>query len=61
MKWVVILLGVLLLLIGTLWILQGYGIFPVGGMAYQMKWAYTGIVVDLAGIGLLVLASRRKK
>lgn len=61
MKWVVNILGGLLLLIGTVWILQGLGIFPVGGMAYQIKWAYAGIVVDLAGVGLLILANRRKK
>jgi hypothetical protein len=30
-------------------------------MAYQMKWAYAGVVVDLVAIGLIVLASRRRK
>ena len=61
MKWVIVVLGILLLLIGTLWILQGYGIYPVGGMAYQVKWAYAGVVLDLAGIGLFILGNRRKK
>jgi hypothetical protein len=52
---------VLLFLMGTVWILQGTGIFPVGFMAYEMKYTYAGIVVDLLGIGLLVLANRRRK
>ena len=61
MKWVLYIVGVLLLLVGSGWILQGTGIMPVGGMAYQMKWTYVGIVVDLVAIGLIVLASRRRK
>ena len=31
MKWVLNILGVLLFLAGTVWILQGTGVFPVGG------------------------------
>ena len=60
MKWVLYIIGVLLLLMGSGWILQGAGVFPVGGMAYQVKWVYIGAVVDLVAIGLIVLASRRK-
>ena len=61
MKWVLYILGVLLFLMGSVWILQGIGVFPVGGMAYQTKWAYIGTVIDLVGIGLIVFASRRRK
>ena len=61
MKWILYFVGVLLFLMGSVWILQGLGLYPVGGMAYQIKWTYAGIVVDLAGIGLIVLASRRRK
>ena len=60
MKWVLFIIGVLLFLMGTVWILQGLGLYPVGGMAYQIKWTYAGIVVDLVGIGLIVLARRRR-
>ena len=60
MKWVMYIIGVLLFLMGTVWILQGLGLYPVGGMAYQIKWTYAGIVVDLVGIGLIVLARRRR-
>ena len=61
MKWVLYILGLLLLLTGTIWILQGTGIFAVGMMAYQTKWTYIGIVLDVIAIGLFVLASRRRK
>jgi len=60
MKWVLYIIGVLLFLMGSVWILQGLGLYPVGGMAYQIKWTYAGIVVDLVGIGLIVLARRRR-
>jgi hypothetical protein len=61
MKWAFYIIGVLLLLMGTTFFLQGIGILPVGGMAYQVKWAYIGTVLDLVGIGFIVLASRRKR
>ena len=60
MKWVLYIIGVLLFLMGSVWILQGLGLYPVGGMANQIKWTYAGIVVDLVGIGLIVLARRRR-
>jgi len=46
---------------GSTFVLQGTGVYPVGGMAYQAKWTYIGIVIDLVAIGLIVLASRRRK
>jgi hypothetical protein len=54
-------IGVLLFMMGSVFILQGLGLYPVGGMAYQIKWAYIGIVVDVVGIGLIVLARRGRK
>ena len=61
MKWLGNIFGVLLLLAGSVWILQGIGLYPVGGMAYQIKWAYAGGVLDLVALGLIILANRRKK
>jgi hypothetical protein len=61
MRWVLNILGVLLALMGTVWILQGTGVYPVGFMAYQPKWTYFGIVLDLAAIALFVVANRRRK
>ena len=61
MKLTLYILGILLLLMGTVFFLQGSGILPVGGMANQIKWAYIGAVLDLVGIGFIVLASRRRR
>jgi cytochrome c biogenesis factor len=61
MKWVLNILAVLLLLMGTVWILQGTGVYAVGFMANQSKWTYIGIVVDLLAVGLFILANRRNK
>ena len=61
MKWVLNILGVLLFLMGTVWILQGTGIYAVGMMANQIKYAYAGIVVDIIAIGLFIIANRRRK
>jgi hypothetical protein len=61
MKWVLNILGVLLALMGTVWILQGTGIYPVGFMAHQIKYTYWGIVIDLLAVVLFILANRRRK
>jgi hypothetical protein len=61
MKWVLNILGVLFFLMGTLWILQGTGIYAVGMMANQMQYAYAGILVDIIAIVLFIIANRRRK
>jgi hypothetical protein len=61
MKWVLNILSVLLILMGTVWILQGLGLYPVGFMAHQIKYAYYGIGVDLMAVGLFVFANFRRK
>jgi hypothetical protein len=61
MKWVLNILGVLLFLMGTVWILQGTGIYAVGMMANQIQYAYAGIVVDIIAVGLFFIANRRRK
>ena len=61
MRWILNIVGVLLILVGTWWILQGTGIVPIGFMANQVQWALTGIVVDVIAVGLLILANRSRK
>ena len=60
MKIALVVVGVLLLVIGSWWILQGTGIVPVGMMANHIQYAYLGIVVDLIAIVLLYVAWRRR-
>jgi hypothetical protein len=53
-------LGVLLLLIGGVWFLQGINILPGSFMTGQTKWAVYGGLLLIAGIGLLITANRSR-
>jgi LPXTG-motif cell wall-anchored protein len=52
--------GVLFLLMGCVWFLQGINIIPGSFMTGQTKWAVIGGLLLVAGIGLLVRANRRR-
>ena len=52
--------GVLCLLMGSVWILQGINILPGSFMTGQTKWAIYGGLLVAAGIGLLISANRRR-
>jgi hypothetical protein len=52
--------GVLCLLLGCIWFLQGISILPGSFMTGQTKWAIYGALLLLAGIGLLIAANRRR-
>ena len=52
--------GVLCLLAGFVWILQGTNILPGSFMTGQTKWAVYGCLLVIAGIGLLISANRRR-
>jgi hypothetical protein len=52
--------GVLCLLVGCVWILQGINILPGSFMTGQTRWAIFGVVLAIAGIGILVSANRRR-
>ncbi len=58
MRIALIVVSVLLLLTGTVWILQGINILPGSFMTGQIGWAYAGIVTALIGGGLLWIALR---
>ena len=51
--------GVLCLLVGGVWFLQGINVLPGSFMTGQTKWAIIGGLVIIAGIGLLIAANRR--
>jgi hypothetical protein len=52
--------GILCLLAGCIWSLQGINILPGSFMTGQTKWAIYGVVMVIAGIGLLIAAKRRR-
>ncbi len=61
MKWVFNVVGVLLVLVGIVWILQGVNILPGSFMTGQIQYAYYGVVLGVVGVAMLWLANRRSK
>lgn len=57
-KWGSLTLGVLLLLIGAVWCLQGIGLLTGSSMTGEQLWFAIGLVVGLIGLALLGVAAR---
>ena len=53
-------LGILCLLAGCVWILQGINILPGSFMTGQTKWAIYGALLAVVGIALLISGRRRR-
>ena len=49
LHWVLLAIGIVLDVIGTIWLLQGVSILPGSFMTGQPFWAYAGGVVMIAG------------
>ena len=58
MRIVLVVVGVLCVLMGGVWLLQGVGVLPGSFMSGQTKWAVYGALLLCVGIGLLVAANR---
>jgi len=56
-----IVIGIVLALLGLLWILQGSNVIGGSMMSGQSQWLYIGIVVLIVGIIVAVIAQRRKR
>lgn len=61
MKWIINIVAILVTLAGIVFFLQGTNVLPVGGMAGQGQWTIIGLIMAVAGIGVLVFANRRAK
>ena len=61
MKWVLIILGCLLILIGGVWALQGLNVLTQGAMAGHTRWTLIGGVLAAGGIVLVVIGALRRK
>lgn len=59
MRWYRAVLGGLLVVIGTVWLLQGLRVLPGSFMTGSTFWAVAGLVVAIAG-GATVLGSLRR-
>ena len=53
-------LGVLMVLSGGVWILQGINLLPGSFMTGDPRWAVRGLVMAVLGVILFVIASRRR-
>ena len=53
--------GVVLVLFGSIWFLQGVNVLPGSFMTGQIRWAVYGGIAVIAGIVLLVRANRQRR
>jgi hypothetical protein len=61
MKIILNVLGVLLALIGLVWILQGFNVLLGSMMSGHIQYALLGLIVAVIGVVMLVFANRRPK
>ena len=60
MKIAINIVGVLLVLAGSIWFLQGINILPGSFMTGDIRWSINGGIAIVIGAGLLWFANRRK-
>ncbi len=51
-------LGILLILVGIVWILQGINVLPGSFMTGQMQWAVYGAIAVVVGAALFIMSGR---
>ena len=59
MRWLLLGGGIVLILLGGLWTLQGVGILGGSVMTGQVFWAIVGMILLIVGIVLCTLGVRR--
>ena len=60
MRIVLNIVGVLMVLMGATWFLQGINVLPGSFMTGQIRWAYYGAIAAIAGMVLIVAANRSR-
>lgn len=58
MRYVLLVVGALMALVGGVWILQGVGILPGSFMTGESFWAIMGVLVLVAGAMLIFSGAR---
>jgi hypothetical protein len=53
MRWVWLILGVLAVLVGVVWTLQGLNVLKGSGMSGQPMWAIIGPILAIIGLALV--------
>ena len=60
MKIVLSIIGVILVIVGVIWFLQGINILPGSFMTGQTKWAIYGAISFIVGVGVLLFTYLRR-
>jgi hypothetical protein len=60
MRWALLIIGILFILMGAVWALQGGNVLPYGQMAGHSRWTYIGAGLAAVGIVLTALGARRR-
>ena len=58
--WILLIVGAVLDLLGTIWALQGINVLPGSFMTGQPFWAGAGAVTIVIGMALIIVALRQK-
>lgn len=54
-----VVIGVILVLVGLVWIGQGLNLIPGSFMTGNRTWLYTGLVMAVVGAGLIIIGRRK--
>jgi uncharacterized membrane protein len=60
MRRILQILGVLLVIVGCVWFLQGINVLPGSFMSGQIRWAVYGGIAVVVGIVVVVAAAKRR-
>lgn len=61
MKIALIIIGLLLILLGAVWTLQGFNVLAGSAMSGHRRWVLVGGAIVIVGVFLEVLAARVRK
>ncbi|MEV4050714.1 hypothetical protein AB0J55_05945 [Amycolatopsis sp. NPDC049688] len=60
-RWITLAVGVVLVLVGAVWVLQGVGVLTGSFMTGQKLWFLIGLVAFLVGVVLVAANLTRRK
>ncbi len=60
-RWITLTIGLVLLLVGGVWVLQGAGVLTGSFMTGQKLWFLIGLVAFLVGIVLVAATARKSR
>jgi len=61
MRWVLLIVGILLVLLGAVWVLQGTNVLTGSAvMSGHSLWTVIGAIVAIAGVVLVVVGATRR-